>query len=113
MTTAKEAVENFNEAADKYTDTLKKKAPEIVRSLAGTFCDMKIRLMLNFAADATEKQIPKKPYFEGDGYADGVLVYDRAICPACGNGDFEFGINNWGCKFCPDCGQALDWSDTE
>lgn len=65
------------------------------------------------AINALEKQIPKKPDYEGDGYADGVLVYDRAICPACGNDDFEYGTNNWGCKFCPDCGQALDWSDTE
>lgn len=65
------------------------------------------------AISALEKQIPKKPTYEGDGYADGVFVYDRAICPCCGNDDFEYDINNWGCKFCPDCGQALDWSDTE
>ena len=66
---------------------------------------------LSVAKEALEKQIPKKPDYEGDGYADGELVYDRAICPCCGNDDFEEGINNWGCKFCPDCGQALDWSD--
>ena len=63
---------------------------------------------------ALEKQIPKKPDYEADGYDEnGNLIYDRAICPNCGNDDFEYDINNWGCKFCPDCGQALDWSDTE
>lgn len=61
---------------------------------------------------AVGKQIPKKPYYFGDGYADGMLVYDEARCPAC-ECDFEEGMTNWGCKFCPDCGQALDWSDNE
>lgn len=69
---------------------------------------------LNMAVDALEKQIPKKPDYEADGYDEnGILIYDRAICPNCENDDFEYDINNWGCKFCPDCGQALDWSDTE
>jgi|GEM_PF-979637 len=99
MTTAKEAVENFKEAADKYTDTLKKKAPEIVRSLAGAFCDMKIRLMLNFAADATEKQIPKKPLpykgFDGKCVCCGVVFLDRST------------------KYCGNCGQALDWGEAD
>lgn len=62
---------------------------------------------------ALEKQIPKKPEYSGDGYSDGKLVYDYAKCPECGNDNFEYDINNWGCKFCPDCGQALDWSDAE
>ena len=63
---------------------------------------------------AVEKQEPKKPTYEADGYGeDGNLIYDRAICPNCDNDDFEYDINNWGCKYCPDCGQALDWSDTE
>ena len=63
--------------------------------------------------EATEKQIPQKPNLQGDGYADGELVYDYAECPVCGNDDFEEDTNDWGCKYCPDCGQALDWSDTE
>lgn len=59
---------------------------------------------------ALEKQIPKRPYYEGDGYADGVLVYDTAFCPVC-NHEFEEGINEWGSDYCQDCGQALDWSE--
>ena len=61
---------------------------------------------------AKEKQIPKKPEYEADGYVDGELVYDYAKCPICGH-DFEYGINDWGCKYCSDCGQKLDWSDEE
>lgn len=69
---------------------------------------------MELAIKALEKQIPKKPYYEGDGYDEnGNLIYDCAECPACGNDDFEYGINNWGCEFCPDCGQALDWGDNE
>lgn len=66
------------------------------------------------AIKAIDKQIPYKPDYWGDGYDEnGNLIYDCAKCPNCGNDDFEYGVNNWGCKFCPDCGQALDWSDIE
>ena len=64
------------------------------------------------AIQALEKQIPKKPEYEGDGYADGELVYDYAKCPICGH-DFEYEINDWGCNYCSNCGQKLDWSDEE
>ena len=64
------------------------------------------------AIQALEKQIPKKPEYEADGYADGELVYDYAKCPICGH-DFEYGINDWGCEYCSDCGQKLDWRDEE
>ena len=70
-----------------------------------------ILIGISFAKEAVEKQIPKKPEYYGDGYSDGKLVYDYAKCPVCGRDDFEHGINNWGCNYCPDCGQALDWSD--
>lgn len=70
--------------------------------------------VLKVIEECVEKQIPIKPYYWGDGYDEnGDLIYDNAECPNCGNNDFEYGINNWGCKFCPDCGQALDWGDNE
>ena len=69
---------------------------------------------LNMAIEALEKRIPKAPDYFGDGYDEnGILIYDRAICPNCGNDEFEADINNWGCKFCPDCGQALEWDSEE
>ena len=57
---------------------------------------------------AIEKQIPKKPRFEGDGYWRGELVYDTWICPNC-NTDYEVGTDTH--KYCPNCGQAIDWSE--
>lgn len=61
------------------------------------------------AIDAIKKQIPKKPIYEADGYADGELVYDYAECPNCGH-LFEYGINDWECNYCCECGQKLDWA---
>ncbi|MBQ7873746.1 MAG: hypothetical protein IJ306_01095 [Oscillospiraceae bacterium] len=61
------------------------------------------------AINALEKQIPKKLDYQADGYADGVLVYDEALCPVCEH-CFEESVNDWGSKYCPNCGQALDWS---
>ena len=57
---------------------------------------------------AIEKQIPKKPRFEDDGYWRGELVYDTWICPNC-NTDYEVGTDTH--KYCPNCGQAIDWSE--
>ena len=59
---------------------------------------------------AMEKQKAKKPDFEGDGYADGHLVYDTWICPCCGK-HYEVDYDDY--DFCPNCGQKLDWSDEE
>jgi hypothetical protein len=54
--------------------------------------------------EATEKQIPKKPIdktLEYDGY------YGR--CPDCKRVIYDYRNR----KRCHNCGQALDWSDTE
>lgn len=59
---------------------------------------------------AVEKQTAKKPYYEGDGYSDGHLVYDTWICPYCGK-HYEVDYDDY--DFCPECGQCIDWSDEE
>lgn len=55
------------------------------------------------------EQEPRWVLYEGDGYADGKMVYDTATCPNCGH-EFDEGDSNWqeAC-FCPNCGQALRW----
>lgn len=64
---------------------------------------------LSVANSALEKQIPKKPTLEGDGYDDnGELIYDTWICPCCEE-HYEVDYEDYG--YCPKCGQALDWSD--
>ena len=59
---------------------------------------------------AVEKQKPKRPDYEGDGYADGHLVYDTWICPCCGK-HYEIDCDDY--DYCPNCGQKLDRSDEE
>lgn len=58
--------------------------------------------------EAAEKQRAKKPNLEGDGYADGHMVYDTWICPCCGI-SYEIDYDDY--KYCPDCGQHIDWSE--
>ena len=66
---------------------------------------------IDVAIKALEKQIPKKPDYEADGYDEnGNLIVDYAKCPVCGH-DFEYGINDWECDYCSDCGQRLAWSE--
>ncbi len=58
-----------------------------------------------------EKQIPKKPTYEGDGYApDGTFIYDTWICPCC---DKRYEVDYDDYDYCPNCGQKIDWSDEE
>lgn len=60
--------------------------------------------------EAAEKQNPKEPDYEGDGYWDGQLVYDTWICPCCGH-HYEVDYDNY--TYCPNCGQKIDWGDEE
>ena len=54
-----------------------------------------LMLALDMGLAALEKQIPKKPKDDGWLY-----------CPICGRDVLLDRFN-----YCPDCGQALDWSD--
>lgn len=64
---------------------------------------------LNLAIKALEKQIPKKPMLEGDGYCpEGNLVYDTWFCPNCDK-DYEVDYDDF--DYCPNCGQHIDWSE--
>lgn len=65
---------------------------------------------IDMAIKALDKQIPKKPQFEGDGYWNGELVYDTWICSNCDTG-YEVETDRHKC--CPNCGQKIDWSDEE
>lgn len=51
-------------------------------------------------AEAVEKQIPKKPKYNGG----------ECECPTCGD-DWNSNEYGSGMKFCWECGQKLDWSD--
>lgn len=61
------------------------------------------------AIEALEKQLPKKPTYEGDGYApDGTFIWDEWLCPNCGS-RYEVDYDDY--SYCPNCGQRLDLSE--
>lgn len=60
---------------------------------------------LEEVGEAVEKQKPKKPDYEGDGYdKNGHIIYDTWICPNCGK-KYEVDYDDY--KHCPNCGQAI------
>ena len=64
-------------------------------------CDCKDAEAMRLAIEALEKQIPKKlKYIPGAFYS----------CPTCGNG---YGRKAEFVNHCFNCGQAIDWEDTE
>ncbi len=66
---------------------------------------------VDMAIKALEKQVAKKPSFEGDGYdPDGNLVYDTWICPCC---EKHYEVDYEEYDYCPSCGQRIDWSDED
>lgn len=65
---------------------------------------------LEMAIQALEKQMPKEPKYDGDGYApDGTFVWDEWLCPCCGS---RYEVDYDEHDFCPSCGQKIDWSET-
>ena len=67
------------------------------------------RMAAAVAIVALEKQLPKKPRAEYDGYADGAPVYDLYYCPLCDALLEDYDNEPHHCV----CGQALDWSEVE
>lgn len=76
-----------------------------------------IREAVVCAIKALEKQLPKKPDTEitnrGIDITGEYDIDSYYICPVCKCviGDCE--KEDYWYKFCPDCGQALDWSDEQ
>ena len=61
------------------------------------------------AVEAMRKQISNELIAEGDGYADGEMVYDSFYCPSCDYHMEDYEVKN----YCPNCGQAIDWGTEE
>lgn len=100
-----------------------KEAIEILETIAGVYKLKEVREAMNMAIsaleesqqyraigtveecqEAVEKQKAKTPDYEGDGYADGELVYDTWICPNCGE---HYEVDCDDLDYCPKCGQAI------
>ena len=72
--------------------------------------DLRKMIRLNkLAIKAIEKQTPKMVNYTTSKYTQ----YNTAECPNCKKDDYDEYFNNWGYKFCPNCGQALKWEKKE
>ena len=66
---------------------------------------------MNIVIEALKSQTPKRPDYEGDGYDEnGYLIYDTWICPSC---EEKYEVDYEKYKYCPNCGQRIDWSGDE
>ena len=61
--------------------------------------------------NALKRDLPQDLYLEGDGYANGLPVYDTARCPWCDDAFEVEEIRSNGWKYCPYCGQRWKWPD--
>lgn len=66
---------------------------------------------LKVLKELVDRATPEEPIYEGDGYIDGEIAYDTALCPNC-DAYFEEGDFIWEKPYCPSCGQALDWGES-
>ena len=108
--------ERLNEILEQNKNELEKyKSDKIIAFLKDESNLIKDHLILleelEIIKNKLNKETPKKPYYEGDGYADGVMVYDVAYCPNCSNRFEEYENNGWGENYCHNCGQKLDWEN--
>lgn len=67
---------------------------------------MDYAVAIDEAIKAIDKQIPKKPVSKYK-YRDG-----ENVCPSCETENCCRIVMSWE-KFCPDCGQAIDWEEEE
>lgn len=65
---------------------------------------------LKIGISALEKQVPKKVIWKSAKNGK-IYAFYWACCPNCGNDICD--EDNVEIKFCTDCGQALDWSDSD
>lgn len=74
-------------------------------------CSYALKKAEKQAIEALEKQIAKRPHYEGDGYdPEGELIYDTWRCPNC-NEAYEVDYDEY--DYCPNCGQRIDWSEED
>lgn len=92
-----------------------KEATKIVRNVCDTYIEDHCKfggegykpflIVCNMATEALQKQEPKTPIYQGDGYVDGYPIVNVWHCPSC---DRQYEISER-YKYCPRCGQRIDW----
>lgn len=79
-------------------------AKDILEALDRSKLSNKLFLL---AVKNLDKRVPKVPDIYGDGYDDGALIFDSWKCPNCEK-SYELDYDKY--DYCPNCGQAIDWS---
>ncbi len=75
-------------------------------------CIENVKIVPPVIAEKIEHNESAQVELEGDGYADGELVYDFGKCPNCG-WEFEEGDKDWEQPYCCHCGQKLHWFEEQ
>ncbi len=57
--------------------------------------------LYRMGVEALRRRVPESPYPDGDA---GVMA-----CPSCGSGEYLHNEDGNRCRFCGQCGQAIDW----
>lgn len=95
-----------------------------IKSIKQYVFDQEWNAALNITIEALEKQISKKPIdelsthaiYDSDGnYVDNIYI-TIFKCPNCNNILSSGEINKIDCvniHYCDNCGQAIDWSESE
>jgi len=110
MVFGEQAFERFNA---KERETLDVAIKTLEETYAIETCNLDLASENEILLEQIEKlKSPREVIYEGDGYADGEMVYDMARCPNC---DFCYEESDtiWGLPYCPNCGQALKWDEVE
>lgn len=100
-------IEKINKNLNRVVSTLKLLISHYEKEATPRIPLTEIRWSLSCALECVEKQIPKKP----------MISYDERVkenwcsCSVCA---FGFGWKRTvHYKYCPDCGQKLDWDDED
>ena len=59
--------------------------------------------LYRMGVEALRRRVPESPYPDGDA---GVMA-----CPSCGSGEYLHNEDGNRCRFCGQCGQAIDWGE--
>ena len=69
---------------------------------------------LDMAIEALQKQVPQKVKQQYKSYNGAITCFEEFVCPACGVLFYDdYSETTQYYDFCPNCGQAIDWSDNE
>lgn len=72
------------------------------------------QIAFDMAIEALKKQVPQKVIQQYKSYNGAITCFEEFVCPACGAIFYDdCSETTQYYDFCPNCGQANDWSDDE